>query len=224
MKQDNNQEAFFALLRAGLLEKDVRLSDIGEIDFAEVYRLAQEQSVAGLIAAGLEHVVDVKVPQSLALTIAGEVLQLEQRNKAMNQFVVETIGKLRRAGIYTLIVKGQGVAQCYERPLWRACGDVDFFLNEDNFVKMRELLRPYVEGFDPDDDNARNISATFEGWPIELHTNQDTALSKRIDDELKNVRDDIFCGGNVRTWENGNTTVYLPSVGNDVIIVLKFRK
>ena len=88
----------------------------GEVDYAEVMRLAQEQAVVGLVTAGLEHVTDVKVPQVWALQFAGQTIQLEQRNKAMNQFIADLISKMREADIYTLLVKGQGIAQCYERP------------------------------------------------------------------------------------------------------------
>ena len=119
----NNQQAFLALVKAGLWEKEVQLSLFNEIDFNEVYRLAQEQSVTGLVAAGLEHVEDIKTPQEIALTFAGEALQLEQRNKAMNNFISVIVGKMRGVGIYTLLVKGQGVAQCYERPQWISCGE-----------------------------------------------------------------------------------------------------
>ncbi len=83
---NNNQQAFFALVRAGLWEKEVRLLPYGEVDYAEVMRLAQEQAVVGLVAAGLEHVTDVKVPQVWALQFAGQTIQLEQRNKAMYVF------------------------------------------------------------------------------------------------------------------------------------------
>ena len=113
---NNNQQAFFALVRAGLWEKEARLLPYGDIDYAEVMRLAQEQAVVGLVAAGLEHVTDVKVPQVWALQFAGQTIQLEQRNKAMNQFIADWVTNMRSMGIYTLIVKGQGVAQCYERP------------------------------------------------------------------------------------------------------------
>ena len=129
----NNQEAFFALVRAGLWEKDVQLAGFELFDFKEIYKLAQEQAVVGLIAAGLEHAVDTKIPQEFALTFASDTLQLEQRNTAMNYFIGVIVEKLRKAGIYTLLVKGQGIAQCYERPLWRACGDVDFLLSKDNY-------------------------------------------------------------------------------------------
>ena len=53
----------------------------------------------------------------------GQTLQIEQRNRAINEFVARLIGELRKADVYTLLVKEQGIAQCYERPLWRACGD-----------------------------------------------------------------------------------------------------
>lgn len=55
---DRIRHLFLALLQAGLWEKEVRLSAFEKGDLAEVYKLASEQSVVGLVAAGLEHVVD----------------------------------------------------------------------------------------------------------------------------------------------------------------------
>ena len=72
MKTNTNTKAFFELVRAGLWEKEVRLSNYENIDFAEVYPLAEEQSVIGMVAAGIDHVVDVKVPQAWALQFAGQ--------------------------------------------------------------------------------------------------------------------------------------------------------
>lgn len=47
LEKDKNIVAFFALLRAGLWEKEVRLAPYGEIDFSAVLDLAEEQSVVG---------------------------------------------------------------------------------------------------------------------------------------------------------------------------------
>ena len=52
--RNTNIEAFFALLRAGLWEKEVRLIQYDQINYDEVYRLAEEQAVEGLITAGIE--------------------------------------------------------------------------------------------------------------------------------------------------------------------------
>ena len=52
----SNHKAFLALVRAGLWEEEVQLSSFGDIDYKEVYRLAEEQAVVGLVVAGFEHV------------------------------------------------------------------------------------------------------------------------------------------------------------------------
>ena len=134
---DNNTRAFLALVRAGLWKKDVRLLPYQDIKWQEVYRLATEQSVLGLVLVGLEHS-DVKPPQVVLLQWIGEVQMIEQRNKEMNGFVAKLIEKLRKNDIYALLVKGQGVAQCYEKPLWRVSGDVDLLLDDENYQKAKE--------------------------------------------------------------------------------------
>lgn len=100
---NNHQKVFGELIKAGIWERKVCLSLYNEIDFVEVYRLAEEQAVVGLVAAGIEHVVDVKVPQEVILTFIGSALQIEQRNIAMNSFIEALINKLREEDIYALL-------------------------------------------------------------------------------------------------------------------------
>ena len=110
-------DAFFTLVRAGLWESEGQLSQFASIDYSIIWQMADEQAVVGLVAAGIEHVHDIKIPQNIALKFVGSTLQLEQRNKAMNQFVEKLIAQLRQIDVYALLIKGQGVAQCYRRPL-----------------------------------------------------------------------------------------------------------
>ena len=216
---NNNQQAFFALVRAGLWEKEVRLLPFGEVDYAEVMRLAQEQAVVGLVAAGLEHVTDVKVPQVWALQFAGRTIQLEQRNKAMNQFIADLVAKMREADIYTLLVKGQGIAQCYEKPLWRSSGDVDLLLSVENFEKAKSLLLPLSSGNKPECNYSKELGYYIDSWSVELHGTQRTGLSSRVDTGIDAVQRDLFYGGKVRSWNNGGTTVFLPAADEDVFII-----
>ena len=76
-KSNQNIDALFALVRAGLWETEARLLPFMNVEFAEVYRLAEAQSVVGLVAAGLEHVMDVKVHKADVLQFVGQTLQLE---------------------------------------------------------------------------------------------------------------------------------------------------
>ena len=215
----NNQQAFLELVRAGLWEKEARLSQFGDIDYAEVMRLAQEQVFVGLVAAGFEHVVDVKIPQVWALQFAGQTIQIEQRNQAMNQFIANLVAKMREADIYTLLVKGQGIAQCYERPQWRASGDVDLFLSLENFEKAKNFLSPLSSGNKPECNYSKELGYYIDSWSVELHGTQRTGLSSRVDAEIDAVQRDLFYGGNVRSWNNGGTTVFLPAADEDVFLV-----
>lgn len=223
MKQDINTSAFFELLKGGLWESGCQLTYIDKVDFAKIFQMAEEQSVVGLVSAGIDrlkvHEPVVTVPQDWALQFIGATLQIEQRNKAMNQFIGELIQRMRKADIYTLMVKGQAVAQCYERPLWRASGDIDLYLSGDNFQKAKSFFRPLVPSFDPDNDYTRHINMTLEPWVIEIHGNQYTYISNRVDRVLDDIHKDLFYGGNVRSWYNDKTVVFLPSPDNDVLIV-----
>lgn len=219
MRKDNTIEAFFALVRAGLWETEVQLTSYGEVDYADILRLAQEQAVVGLVAAGFEHVIDVKVPQQWALQFAGQTIQLEQRNKAMNQFIADLVSEMRNADIYTLLVKGQGIAECYERPQWRISGDIDFFLSDSNYEKAKSFLKPLANDGKPERLYSKEIGFYVNSWLIELHGTLHTGLSARVDKSIDAVQRDVFYAGNVRSWYNGNTQVFLPAADEDVFLV-----
>jgi len=214
-----NQQAFFALVRAGLWEKEVRLSDFKNIDYNDVYRLAEEQSVVGLVAAGLEHLEDAKIPQEITLLFVGSALQLEHRNRAMNDFIRSIVEKMRRVGIYTLLIKGQGIAQSYERPLWRACGDVDFLLSADNYEKAKSFMKEKAQSCEAEVIKRKHLEMTVDGWTVELHGTLRGELLNSIDKCLDEVTNEIFCSGNVRSWMNDGVQVFLPGKNEDVIIV-----
>lgn len=220
MQLDNNQLAFFALVRAGLWEQDVLLSQYGLVDFNEVYRLADEQSVVGLVAAGIEHVIDVKVPQQVALAFVGSTLQLEQRNLALNDYVAKLIEQLRKEDIFALLVKGQGIAQCYEKPLWRASGDVDLLLSDINYERAKAYFLPLAVDVEQEYKTFKHLGMTMEdGFVVELHGNLHSRLSKLVDRGIDEAQDDVFFGGNVRSWQNGATQVFLPGADDDVIFI-----
>ena len=217
---DKNKKAFFKLVQAGLWQKQVSLASYEDVNYGEIYRLAQEQSVVGLVAA-VEKVLDVKVPQSIALTMAGEMLQLERRNRAMNVFVEDLIGKLQNEDVYALLVKGQGVAQCYERPLWRSSGDVDLLLSEDNYKKAIQLLTSQASSIEDESTYKKHIAMTIDGWSVELHGTLRSGLWGSIDREIDETQNALFHGGCVRSWKNGGTQIFLPAADEEVFLSLR---
>lgn len=216
---NNNQQAFFALLKAGLWERKVFLLPYGEIDFQEIYSLAQQQSVVGIISAGLEHVADVKPSKDNLLTFVGDTLQLERRNTAMNYFISVIVEKLQKSGIEAILVKGQGVAQCYERPLWRACGDVDLLLDSNNYEKAKNLLIPMASSVEDEDFERLHLGMTIDPWVIELHGTLYGYLWRRAEATIDEIISDTLSNNKVRLWDNSTVKVKLPTQDNDIVIV-----
>ena len=220
----NNKDAFFTLLRAGLWgdgNSDIRIE--GTTGWNYVYQLAQEQSVQGVVLQGIDsfrfQVPGFKIPQVLLLQWIGELQEVEQRNKAMNAFIAGLVEKLRKTNVYALLIKGQGVAQCYDKPLWRSSGDVDLLLDSTHYEKAKSLFIPIAESVNDEDIKKKEIAITIKGIVVELHGCIPFAMSKRVDDGIDKVLEDLFFHGNVRSWDCNGTQVFLPSPDNDVILV-----
>lgn len=223
---DKCQHVLYELLKAGLWEREARLFPYGKTDYSGILQSATEQSVVGLVASGLEHVTDVKVPQEWILQFIGQTLQIEQRNKAMNGFVAGLVEKLRAAGINAILVKGQGVAQCYEKPLWRSCGDVDLFLCEDDYANAKVFLSPLALSVKEEFIQEKHLSMTIDGWTVELHGHLYGGLSPRVDEVLRTLQQETFeskgttgMAHHVRIWKNGDTDIPMLSAENDTFYV-----
>lgn len=219
---DKDRVEFLELVRAGLFsDGEARILAHGaSVDWGEVYRLAEEQSVIGLVAAGIETLLASARPsQKAVLQFVSSTLLLEKRNKAMDMFVAQLVEEFRKADIYAILVKGQGVAQCYERPLWRACGDVDFLLDKDNYDKAKMFLTAKADSVDKEDKNRLHLAMSIKGWTVELHGTLFTGISNRLNKVVDEVQSSIFHDGSVRSWQNGKTQVFLPSADNDVFLV-----
>lgn len=224
---DKNQEALLALLRAGLFpvhgegNSEIRID--GTTDWQEVYQLAQEQSVQGLVLSGIEELraknLELSIPRVLLLQWIGEVQVIEQRNKDMNAFVAALIDKLRKADIYAILVKGQRVAQCYEKPLWRASGDVDLFLSDDNYEKAKVLLTPKATNIEPETAFKKHLGLSIDEWLVELHGSLRGGLFSGIDKVLDQIKRQTFLEGNVRSFMMERTQVFMLSIENDITYV-----
>lgn len=220
MKKDlSQQDAFFALLRAGLWEQSVRLLPFSPLDFDAVYKLAEEQSVVGLIAAGLEHVEDITLSKQQVMPYMKQVISLEHRNTLMNIFIGNLIEKMRAFGIQALLVKGQGIGQCYERPLLRSAGDVDLLFDAVNYERAKVFLLPYASSSEKEGDEEKHFGMKIDSWEVELHGTLHSTLSNSLDEQIDRIQDEVFNKNAFRVWDNARVDVFIPHQDSDIIFV-----
>ena len=220
-----NKKVLLEMVRAGLLghTDNTDSTFFFDVDWGDVYRLAERQGVIGFIADAIDrfkiHVPEFKIPQEWALQFIAATLQIEQRNRAMNGFVAELTELMRMKDIYAVLVKGQGVGQCYEKPLWRPSGDVDLLLSEENYRKAKTLMLQMLSGSKHEERYSKHLGMNIGEWYVEIHGSLRTGLSAKVDRMVDSVQKSVFNGGNIRSWQNGKTQVFLPAPTEDVFLI-----
>ena len=134
------------LLRAGLWEKepeDLSLFPLSVSDWEAVFRLAQCQTVTGLVWQGVLRLPEPLLPpESLLLRWVAKADDIERKNRRMNAAVAELYRLFQENGLHPVLQKGQGVARLYEQPLLRECGDIDlYFPDKDEWTNAVSLIR-----------------------------------------------------------------------------------
>ena len=227
MNLDNNHKVFFELLKAGLFpvhgegKSDIRIDST--TNWNVVYQLAQKQSLQGIVLQGIEELrakgIEVNISKILLLQWIGEVQIIEQQNKTLNAFINVLMKRLEKEGVKTLLVKGQGVAQCYESPYWRASGDVDLILDEDNYQRGKVVLSKMATLEHEENLFDKHYSAEVDGFVVELHGTMRGVLTKKADDFMDELQVELFKNNRSREWDNNGTVVKLPCPDDDLLFV-----
>lgn len=215
---DTTLRHFFYLLRAGLWEQDPGIPAEEPIDFEALSKVAEEQSVVGVVAAGIEHLKGREMRASELRDFLDTVIYLDKRNVSMDAFVGELFQRLEGAGIRALLVKGQGVAQCYERPLLRMSGDIDLLLDADNYLKAKAFLCPHADEVSEEQVDRMHQGMHIGPWKLELHGTMRTSLPAHVNTIIDRVQKDCV-EGNVRIWRNGNVDIPLPEPVDDAVLI-----
>lgn len=215
--------SFLTLVKAGLWDNSESVSGVGlSVSGSDMLCLAEEQSVTGLVASGLDRLSACSLPLTEKLMLLGKCQLIEHRNEAMNQFIAGLVVQLNKNGIYVLLMKGQGIAQYYEKPLWRTSGDIDFFFDIDGFYLAKSFFDIFSGQIGKEhlkNKNQLHISYQLNGWTVELHGTMHTNLSKKIDKVIDSVQEVTFKNHEVSVWQNDKTGVLIPSADNHLIFI-----
>lgn len=165
------RQAFLALLRAGLWGHDPA-TDCFPLDaqeWEELHLQARKQTVEGIIYDGILRLpVDWLPPSLLMLHWTVEVDDMERRNRRMNEAIGNINQWLEKNGLKAWLMKGQGIATCYEQPLHRQSGDIDLFfpIPGDGDQVIRLL---HAEGATVEEQAGMSVVYWKEGCLIDQH-------------------------------------------------------
>ena len=219
------ENLFFALLRAGLwgtYDGDERLTN--DIEWEALLKLAEEQTVSGVVSDGLalvkKAVPSLEVPANVTRRLMVQTIGIERSNALVDSVVAEVCGILNKARIRYCLIKGQGTALNYPHPNHRTPGDIDLLLDEENYRLASNLLTPMAEKVLPEDPHKKHLGMMFrDGVEVELHGTARVGFGKKTNKVIDKMQAEPLGGSDFRYWDCLGTKVTLPSADFDSVFI-----
>ena len=157
---------FFQLLRLSIgISSD--LPDVQSKEWKLIYEMAKKQSLLGIAFDGVEKMGStIKIDSDLLMTWLGKCKMIEKRNYQLNEAVVKVSDYFKKNGFDSCILKGQGNALMYPKPLHRTPGDIDIWISG----KDSDIIR-FVHSIATDEKASyHHIDfPAYKGVPVEVH-------------------------------------------------------
>lgn len=222
------QQQFLELLRAGLwgTEADPSLFPIGKTDWVSIMRIAKEQTVALIVADGIE-----TLPQELypSREVMLKLMMLKVKTGQMHQLLNGTLNQivwvLNAEETPSVLLKGQGVAQNYRNPESRSCGDIDLYTGVTGYDKACEIIeRLSAKDTKPGIESDHHMHLSLNGVEVEVHRHADMMPGRKLNLSLQKWTqksiDAYFGSDRLPKWENNGTEISLASPTFDAFFIL----
>ena len=167
------QRVVLAMVRAGLWEReldDLSAMPLSHDEWEQLYRICRQQTITGIVYQALQYLPDEMMPPcELLLRWTAEADAIERRNKKMNSALHSLVSLLAAHGIKPIVQKGQTVAQYYNIPRLRECGDIDLcFQSKSDMDAANECIKGMGIAISKMPDNSMHYM--WQGFGVEHHT------------------------------------------------------
>lgn len=165
MTQEN---LLFSLLRSALWSESL-LGEVPKELFAEVMKLAQEQTVYGLMFDAIsQHSVKGQFDKRLVLEAYAKTEKIKRLNALVDKELKEMVQMFDDNGVDYLVVKGQTYSRLYPEPKVRMSGDIDFLIHQP-YCDVKEVLEQQFSIKLPEKMIENEVGFKNGGVLFELH-------------------------------------------------------
>ena len=139
-------------------------------EWSEVYEQADKQAVVGTVFEGVQKLPKEQwPPQSVLLEWIGQTEQIRQQNRKVNAVLKELATLFNANNIRYAVVKGQIVGNYYSEPELRQAGDIDYYVEETDFERARQLIESTWDVSFEETEGHHHVEFEYKGILFEQH-------------------------------------------------------
>ena len=213
-------QIFFDFLRFCIGSVKEIPDSLKEVDWKELYAIAQKQCLVGVLFDGIkklpaEH---VGMKKELLLQWMAESQMLEKANVRLNDAAIQVSEWFRKKGFRTCILKGQGNALMYPNPYCRTPGDIDIWVEGED-----KRVISFVRSISPHEKACYHHIEfpSYKGVEVEVHYRPSFLLcfwhNRKLQKYYDRVKEEQF-SHRVMLKEQGE--IAIPTVGFNLIFQL----
>ena len=165
------QRALTALVGSGLsgVPADrTLLSGLSAADWEDLYTLAKQHTVTGLLYAGLQLFPDgAGIPEEILLRLVARIGKVSNHGKSMRNLTVALTDYFSGKGLHPVVMKGVETAAYYPDPDLRLYGDVDLYFAPEEFDRAAEVAGKRFGPLRKDPDGSLHFKV--DNIDIDLH-------------------------------------------------------
>ena len=179
----STENILYELLKAGLWgTAPILIESISAEQWKDVKRLADEQTISGLIFDGLNLAdADKRPSKEFIMQWFAHIMMIEKANTKMNLL----IPKLASITKGSVLLKGQRVARCYKNPAHRQSGDIDlFFYRQKDYENAKEQLSQIADHIGGEEKDRKHFDCTLQKIVVELHGEIKTQIKSKTDKNI----------------------------------------
>lgn len=180
-----SSEIYLEFLRAGLWNRPAVVS--GSANLGEVLSLARSQNTLPLVGKALLDRLGPKIQPVLKEKLETQVERCAKSHHAANTVIAYVCGELKKEGIDSVLLKGQGIASWYPVPVLRQAGDIDLYVRDyDRAGEILQKIFPEVQG-ETDKHKTFHVGGSLE---LELHKYTEILSSSRQNAVYQKISDE----------------------------------
>lgn len=213
------QKIFFDFLRFCIGSAKEIPGSLKEVDWKELYAIAQKQALLGVLFHGIQRLPKELAPeQKLLMQWMVMAEMIRKQNIRLFQDSVKVCQNFENEGFANCILKGQGNALLYPDPYMRTPGDIDIYLTGG-----RKRVMQYINKVCPNQVmRYHHVDFPVMKTAIEVHFTPSYMFfpihNSRMQKWFKEVMD-LQCS-NVVTLPDGYGEITVPTTSFNVIYIL----
>ena len=213
------QKIFFDFLRFCIGSAKEIPGSLKEVDWKELYAIAQKQALLGVLFHGIQRLPKELAPeQKLLMQWMVMAEMIRKQNIRLFQDSVKVCQNFENEGFANCILKGQGNALLYPDPYMRTPGDIDIYLTGG-----RKRVMQYINKVCPNQVmRYHHVDFPVMKTAIEVHFTPSYMFfpihNSRMQKWFKEVMD-LQCS-NVVTLPDGYGEITVPTTSFNVVYIL----